>query len=66
VSGWGIDKTRQIFYASPGHQKGFFMNKHLFADISSFLPGRRGPDEPVFLFFSGFFFFFFRSAHPGY
>jgi len=66
VSGMGIDKIRQIFYVSLEYQKRFFMNKHLFPDISSFLPGRRRPDGPVFLFFSGFFFFFFRSVHLGY
>ncbi len=62
----GIDKIRQIFYASPGHQKGFSMNKQLFPDIRSLLRGRCLADEPVFLFFSGFFFFFFRSVHLGY
>jgi len=62
----GIDKVRQIFYACLGYQKGFFMNKQLFADICSFFPGLRRPDGAGFLSFSGFFFFFFRSVRPGY
>lgn len=66
VSGLWIDKIPQIFYASSGHQKRFSMNKQLFPDIRSFSGGLRRPDEPGFLFFSGFFFCFFRSVHLGY